>query len=339
MPRRNKREIDGVLLLNKPRGITSNDAMIRIRGIYHAQKGGHTGALDPLATGMLPICLGEATKFSQFLLDADKTYRVNACFGIRTDTSDSDGKVVARSRVNFKEADLLAALDKFRGKQKQVPSMYSALKYQGRHYYDYARAGIEIPREARDIVIYDLRLLSFDGVNALIEVRCSKGTYIRTLVDDLGEYLGSGAHVTMLDRLQVADYPRERMVSFEDLDRILNDSHSEGHTAFAALDALLLPPDTAVKRLPEIFLNEEQGRRIMLGQRIKVRPVNMLTTDLQPIRIYIKGSEGDPVFAGVGDIRYDLLAPKRLMTGVKMNLTDFLREDGSVANPMEQAPE
>ena len=295
--------------------------------------------LDPLATGMLPICLGEATKFSQFLLDADKTYRVNACFGIRTDTSDSDGKVVARSRVNFKEADLLAALDKFRGKQKQVPSMYSALKYQGRHYYDYARAGIEIPREARDSVIYDLRLLSFDGVNALMEVRCSKGTYIRTLVDDLGEYLGSGAHVTMLDRLQVADYPRERMVSFEDLDRILNDSHSEGHTAFAALDALLLPPDTAVKRLPEIFLNEEQGRRIMLGQRIKVRPVNMLTTDLQPIRIYIKGSEGDPVFAGVGDIRYDLLAPKRLMTGVKMDLTDFLREDGSVANPMEQAPE
>lgn len=138
----------------------------------------------------------------------------------------------------------------------------------------------------------------------------------------------------MLDRLQVADYPREKMVTFEDLERILNESHSEGHTAFPALDALLLPPDTAVRRLPEIRLDETQGRRIMLGQRIKVRPVNMLTTDLQPIRIYIDRSDGTSVFAGVGDIRYDLLAPKRLITGVKMNLTDFLCEDGSVSNPV-----
>ena len=334
MPRRNKREIDGVLLLNKPRGITSNDAMIRIRGLYHAQKGGHTGALDPLATGMLPICLGEATKFSQFLLDADKTYRVNACFGIRTDTSDSTGNVISRSRVHLTEPELLQALEHFMGNQKQVPSMYSALKYQGKHYYDYARAGIEIPREARDITIYRLELLSFDGVNALMEVSCSKRTYIRTLVDDLGEYVGCGAHVTMLDRIQVADYPREKMVTFEDLERILNESHNEGHTAFPALDALLLPPDTAVRRLPEIRLDETQGRRIMLGQRIKVRPVNMLTTDLQPIRIYIGKNDGTTVFAGVGDIRYDLLAPKRLVTGVKMNLTDFLREDGSVSNPL-----
>lgn len=136
----------------------------------HAQKGGHTGALDPLATGMLPICLGEATKFSQFLLDADKTYRVNACFGIRTDTSDSTGNVISRSRVHFSESDLMKALEHFTGRQKQVPSMYSALKYQGKHYYDYARAGIEIPREARDIVIYRIELLSFDGTNALMAV-------------------------------------------------------------------------------------------------------------------------------------------------------------------------
>ncbi len=333
MPRRSKREIDGILLLNKPQGITSNDAMLRVRGLYHAQKAGHTGALDPIATGMLPICLGEATKFSQFLLDADKTYRVGARFGIRTDTSDVTGTVVSEKEVNLNQDSLLKAMEHFVGHQKQVPSMYSALKYQGKHYYDYARAGIEIPREARDITIYRFELISFDGINAVMEVSCSKGTYIRSLIDDLGEYIGCGAHVVMLERLKVADYPRDRMVTFEDLERILNDSHEHGLMAFPALDALLLPPDTAVQKLPKIYLDEEQGRRIMMGQRIKVRPVNMLTTDLQPIRIYIGKEDNNPIFAGVGDIQYDLLAPKRLVSGVKIELTDFLEDDGSVSNP------
>lgn len=178
MPRRSKRDVNGVLLLNKPLGITSNDAMIRIRGIFHAKKAGHTGALDPLATGMLPICLGEATKFSQYLLDADKTYEVTAHFGFRTTTSDAEGDVIKEAPVKFDEVMLLQAMEKFTGAQKQVPSMYSALKYEGRPLYEYARKGITVPREARDIVIYEFTLLGYDAHKAegRMRVHCSKGT-------------------------------------------------------------------------------------------------------------------------------------------------------------------
>jgi|SRR5574344_21646 tRNA pseudouridine55 synthase len=318
MPRRSKRDINGVLLLNKPIGITSNDAMIRIRGIFHAQKAGHTGALDPLATGMLPICLGEATKFSQYLLDADKCYDVTARFGIRTTTSDAEGEVIKEAAVNFNEEQLLLAMAGFMGKQKQVPSMFSALKYEGKPLYEYARKGITVPREARDINIFEFKLDSFDGRDAVMHVHCSKGTYIRSLIDDLGEKLGCGAHVIKLDRTMVAEYPRERMVSFEDLDRIMDEAHADGLVAFDALDALLLPVDTAVQKLPIIYLNNEQGRCVLMGQRIKVTPVNMLTTDLQPIRIYIGEDKESAVFAGVGDIKYDLLAPKRLVSMSKL---------------------
>lgn len=326
MPRRNKRDISGVILLNKPRGITSNDAMIRIRGIYNAQKAGHTGALDPLATGMLPICLGEATKFSQFLLDADKTYEVTARLGIRTTTSDMEGTVISENEVHLTEDQLLDAMAHFIGAQKQVPSMYSALKYQGHHYYEYARKGIEIPREARDIVIYSFKLVNFDGRDASMVVHCSKGTYIRSLVDDLGQFIGCGAHVIRLNRIQVADYPADRMVSFEDIDKVVNQCHEKGFTAFSALDNLLLTVDTAVQKLPVIYLGLDEGRRIMLGQRIKVRPVNMLTTDLQPIRICI-GTPEKNTFAGVGEIRYDVLAPKRLITQVQNGLTTVFPEE------------
>lgn len=318
MPRRSKRDINGVLLLNKPLGITSNDAMIRIRGIFHAQKAGHTGALDPLATGMLPICLGEATKFSQYLLDADKCYDVTARFGIRTATSDAEGEIIKEAPVNFNQEQLLAAMATFMGKQKQVPSMYSALKYEGKPLYEYARKGITVPREARDINIFEFSLDGFDGIDAKMHVHCSKGTYIRSLVDDLGEKLGCGAHVIKLDRTMVAEYPREKMVSFEDLDRIMDEAHSKGFTAFDALDSLLLPVDTAVQKLPIIYLNNDEGRCILMGQRIKVRPVNMLTTDLQPIRIYIGDDKEKAVFAGVGEIQYDLLIPKRLVSMDKL---------------------
>ncbi|MGN1392518.1 MAG: tRNA pseudouridine(55) synthase TruB [Succinivibrionaceae bacterium] len=326
MPRRSKRDINGVLLLNKPKGITSNDAMVRIRGIFYAQKAGHTGALDPLATGMLPICLGEATKYSQFLLDADKSYEVEATFGIRTTTSDAEGEIISKKDVNFSEADLLSAISKFVGNIQQIPSMYSALKYQGRPYYEYARKGIEIPREARYITIFEFRLDEFNKENhtAKMYVHCSKGTYIRSLIDDLGEYLGCGAHVSMLNRIGVADYPIDRMVTFETIDDIVKKSHEAGFTAFEALDSLLLPVDSAVQRLPKIFLSEEEGKDILLGKRLKVTPVNMLTTDLQPIRIYV-GSENNPdksEFIGVGEIAYDHLSPKRLIATAKTNFSD-----------------
>ena len=326
MPRRSKRDVSGILLLNKPQGITSNDAMIRIRGIFHAQKAGHTGALDPLATGMLPICLGEATKFAQFLLDSDKEYEVTARFGQRTTTSDAEGELVSSSPVHFSKAELLKAMAGLTGTIEQVPSIYSALKYQGRPYYEYARKGIDIPREARTITIYsfdledDFEVAEGDIFDIRMKVSCSKGTYIRTLIDDLGEVLGCGAHVIRLNRTRVSTYPVDRMVSFEDLNAIVDEAHSKGLTAFSTLDNLLLPVDTAVSALPEIELDEIQGRDIMMGKRIKVTPVNMLTSDLQPIRIYVGLNDGsDRRFIGVGEIRYDHLAPKRLISTAKLD--------------------
>ncbi len=207
--RRKGRPINGVILLDKPTGISSNDALQKVKRIYFAEKAGHTGALDPLATGMLPICLGEATKFSQFLLDSDKRYRVIAKLGERTNTSDSDGEVVETRPVDVTLDKLKACIDQFRGESDQVPSMFSALKYQGKPLYEYARKGIEVPRESRKITVYEIVLHRFEGDEVEMEVHCSKGTYIRTIVDDLGEMLGCGAHVTMLRRTGVAKYLRE----------------------------------------------------------------------------------------------------------------------------------
>ncbi|MGL5762902.1 MAG: tRNA pseudouridine(55) synthase TruB, partial [Plesiomonas shigelloides] len=209
-PRRRGRDVHGILLLDKPQGITSNDALQKVKRLYNANKAGHTGALDPLATGMLPICLGEATKFSQYLLDSDKRYRVIAKLGQRTDTSDSDGEVIQERPVQVTAEQLDEALTHFRGDLQQIPSMYSALKYEGKPLYEYARQGIEVPRESRPITVYELTLIRFEGDEVELEVHCSKGTYIRTIVDDLGERLGCGAHVIYLRRLVVATYPMER---------------------------------------------------------------------------------------------------------------------------------
>ena len=210
-PRRRGRDINGVLLLDKHQGLSSNDVLQKVKRIYNANKAGHTGALDPLATGMLPICLGESTKFSQFLLDADKRYRVIARLGQRTNTSDADGEVVQERPVEFSQEQLDAALEQFRGDSQQVPSMYSALKYQGKPLYEYARQGIEVPREARDITVYELQFIRWENDELELEIHCSKGTYIRTIIDDLGEVLGCGAHVIYLRRVQVSNYPSERM--------------------------------------------------------------------------------------------------------------------------------
>ena len=220
-PRKKGRDIDGVFLLDKPQGMSSNDIMQKVKRLFQANKAGHTGALDPLATGMLPICLGEATKFSQFLLDADKRYVVTAKLGERTDTSDAEGQIVETRAVNVGTAEILSALEAFRGSILQVPTMFSALKHNGRPLYEYARQGITVAREARPITIFELNFIEYEAPYLTLEVHCSKGTYIRTLVDDLGEALQCGAHVTMLRRIAVANYPTEKMMTWDELQKLV----------------------------------------------------------------------------------------------------------------------
>ena len=269
-PRKRGRDIHGVFLLDKPQGMSSNDIMQKVKRIFQANKAGHTGALDPLATGMLPICLGEATKFSQFLLDADKRYLVTAKLGERTDTSDAEGQIVETHEVKVKTPEILTALEQFRGDILQVPTMFSALKYNGKPLYEYARQGITVEREARPITIFELNFIEYNAPYLTLEVHCSKGTYIRTLVDDLGEVLGCGAHVTMLRRTAVADYPTEKMLDWNALQALAESQD------LSLLDALLLPIDTAVEKLPTLTLNESQTQGIGFGQRIKFDNPNSL---------------------------------------------------------------
>ncbi|MGY3570680.1 tRNA pseudouridine(55) synthase TruB [Vibrio paucivorans] len=305
--RRKGRPINGVILLDKPTGISSNDALQKVKRIYFAEKAGHTGALDPLATGMLPICLGEATKFSQFLLDSDKRYRVIAKLGERTDTSDSDGEVVETRPVDVSLDKLEACIDKFRGESDQVPSMFSALKYQGKPLYEYARKGIEVPRESRKITVYEIVLHRFEGDEVEMEVHCSKGTYIRTIVDDLGEMLGCGAHVTMLRRTGVAKYPYEKMVTLEQLNELLEQAHRDEVAPKELLDPLLLPMDTAVEDLPEVNLNAELTNLVQHGMPVQVFGAPEGT----PLRMT---SGEEKLFIGVAEVNDDgKVAPKRLV--------------------------
>lgn len=299
MARRKKgRNLNGVLLLDKPQGMTSNDVLQKVKHVFNAQKAGHTGALDPLATGMLPICFGESTKFSQYLLDSDKRYRVIAQLGIRTDTSDADGQVVAEKTVKIKEADILAVLPHFRGDVMQIPTMFSALKYQGRPLYEYARQGITVTREARPITIYENRFISLNNNQLELEIHCSKGTYIRTIIDDLGEQLGCGAHVIYLRRLQVSTYPSEKMVSLDFLHQ-----HSLNQSL---LDALLLPVDSPVLDYDHIELNAQQAKAILLGRQIHFDEPYKGRTSL--VRIYQHHT-----FIGMGEVIGQTLFPKRLI--------------------------
>ncbi|MGL4205513.1 MAG: tRNA pseudouridine(55) synthase TruB [Aeromonadaceae bacterium] len=301
------RDVHGILLLDKPSGITSNDALQQVKRIYNAAKAGHTGALDPLATGMLPICLGEATKFSQFLLDADKRYQVTAKLGERTDTSDADGSIIMTRPVKVSDSQLQQALASFRGDTLQVPSMFSALKHQGRPLYEYAREGIEIEREARPITVYELNLLAFQGDQLTLDIHCSKGTYIRTIIDDLGELLGCGAHVTHLHRSQVATYPAERMVTLEQLQGLFEQCKSEGRPPREELDPLLLSMDTAVERLPEVNMSEVVASYVTQGQAVQVAK--------SPLSGFVRMTVGaEREFIGVGEIDEDgKVAPRRLV--------------------------
>lgn len=306
--RRSKgRNISGIILLDKPSGISSNDALQQVKRLFGADKAGHTGSLDPLASGMLPICFGEATKFSQFLLNSDKRYIVTAQFGQRTDTSDSDGEVVSERPVQFSEADLRTAMAPYIGDIKQIPSMFSALKHNGQPLYKLARQGIEVEREARDISVYEYLLLSYDAElhQATMEVHCSKGTYVRTLIDDLGEDLGCGAHVIGLRRNVVAEFPAEQMLTMEQLHAIRDEG---GH---AALDQQLMAIESTVRQFQPLSLSQNSAFYLLNGQ-----PVQVADAPLQGmVALYQQHDKtGDLEFIGVGEVNADgLIAPKRLV--------------------------
>jgi len=308
--RRKGRAVNGVILLDKPYEMSSNSALQKVKRLFFAQKAGHTGALDPLATGMLPICLGEGTKFSQFLLDTDKTYQVTAKLGIRTTTSDADGEVVAEKPVSVTEEQLLIALDSFRGTTKQIPSMYSALKYQGQPLYKYAREGIEVPRESRDITVFRLDLLRFEGDEVDLDIHVSKGTYIRTIVDDLGELLGCGAHVAHLHRSAVGNYPTDKMVTLPALEALLAQAEEQEISPSELLDPLLLPMTTACDGIPPVFIDDMSANFLRHGNPVQV--ANVPTDGL--VQVFIGDDVETGEFIGIGHIDDDgLVAPKRIV--------------------------
>lgn len=297
-----KRAVNGILLLDKPTGISSNHALQKVKRIYHAKKAGHTGALDPLATGMLPICFGEATKFSQLLLDADKFYRVTARLGERTNTSDVEGEVIQRRPVNVTITQIEDVINRyFLGKIKQIPSMFSALKYQGKPLYDYARKGIEIEREPRDVTIYHNRFISLENNELTLDIHCSKGTYVRTIIDDLGELLQCGAHVIALRRTQIASYPATKMLTLELLEQHVDNVYER--------DNLLLPVERAVQHLSSVYIAPSIAQNIQNGQSVQLATTLDYFVGLNSIFI-----DDQQKFIGVGYINeFGQLIPKRLI--------------------------
>jgi len=262
-PKRFDREVDGILLFDKPQGMSSNAALQHVRVALRALKAGHAGSLDPLATGMLPLCFGQATKVCGYLLESRKSYRVIAKLGIRTDSADADGQIIERQPVpEFDEARLNDLLNSFLGPQQQVPPMYSALKHQGERLYELARRGETIERAPRNITIERIELLRFTAEEIEFEVRCSKGTYIRSLVEDIAARLGTVAHVTLLRRTQVDPFDADKMVTYEQLEQL----RSSGDLTL--LDALLLPSDAALAKVPVLNLDAQQAEGLAHGRRL-----------------------------------------------------------------------
>lgn len=259
-PKRSWQRVDGVLLLDKSTGMTSNSALQSARRLFSAAKAGHTGTLDPLATGLLPLCFGEATKFSADLLDADKTYEAQVLFGVTTDTGDAQGDVLLERPVAFDRADLDAALQRFRGPISQIPPMYSALKRDGKPLYQLARQGIEVEREARAVTIHELTLLDFSDDRCRLRVCCSKGTYIRTLAEDVGEVLGCGAHLTALRRTAVGPLRIADAVSLDQLIELPEERRT----------AVLLPPDALLQTLPAVHLDDAATLRFAHGNPVPI---------------------------------------------------------------------
>lgn len=295
-----RRDVDGIILLDKPLGLSSNQALGRVKYLLAARKGGHTGSLDPLATGLLPLCFGQATKVSGWLLDADKRYSVVARLGVETTTGDLEGEVIQETPVpEFSDADIESACVGLRGEIQQIPPMYSALKHEGQRLYDLARKGIEVERAARTVVIHSLRFERIARNELRLEVRCSKGTYIRTLVQDLGRALNCGATVAMLRRTGHGAFDAADMVDMETLEAAAERAGPQG------LEAWLLPPDRALMDRPEVRLDAASSRFLLQGQPVFVPGVR--TTG--PLRLYAATG----VFLGIGELLDDgRVAPRRL---------------------------
>jgi tRNA pseudouridine55 synthase len=296
------RPVDGILLLDKPLGITSNDALQQVKRLYFAQKAGHTGSLDPLADGLLPICFGNATKLSAFLLDADKRYWVRVRLGEKTTTQDAEGEVIeTRPAEHIGEADVRAVLPRFLGEIEQLPPMYSAVKHEGQRLYKLAREGKEVARTPRRITIHSLELTKFESPEFELLVHCSKGTYVRTLAEDIGEALGCGAHVVGLRRTGVGPYGDEHMITLERLKTLYEEDKFQ-------LDKLLIPIDTALANWPAANLNDDAAYYLKMGQPVLVPKAPTAGW----VRLY--GPDGG--FIGVGEVEDDgRIAPRRLMTG------------------------
>jgi tRNA pseudouridine55 synthase len=297
----NLRRVNGILLLDKPSGMTSNAALQTVKRLYNARKAGHTGSLDPLATGLLPLCFGEATKISGFLLDADKRYRVICKLGERTTTGDAEGELLEQRPVaDVTETRLRRVLEGFVGEIEQIPPMYSAVKHKGERLYKLARQGVEVEREARKVDIHSLALRDFNAPLFEIDVHCSKGTYVRTLVEDVGESLGCGAHVTALRRLAVGPFDDSQMIDMETLEATAAES-------MAALDKLLLPMESGLAQWPGVRLSGDAAFYLRQGQAVLVPQA--------PTEGWVRLYEGESRFLGMGEILDDgRVAPRRLMT-------------------------
>lgn len=299
--RRKGRDVNGVLVIDKPQGVTSNGVLQQVKRLYGAAKAGHTGALDPLATGVLPLCFGEATKFSQSMLDSDKAYITTARLGVRTETGDSEGAVVEERPVpELTEATVEVVLDGFRGDIEQIPSMYSALKHQGRPLYEYAREGITVKRPARPVTIHELTLLALRDGEMDLAVHCTKGTYVRSLVEDIGEALGCGAHVIALRRTLASGYTLADAHPVSELEALRERGES--------LDGLLLAPDSALTMFPELQLQGGALVSILNGQQVRMQG----QPATGPVRLY-----GEQGFVGLAEALPEgddtVLVPRRLV--------------------------
>jgi tRNA pseudouridine55 synthase len=294
--KRIKKNVNGVLLLDKPLGFSSNQALQKVKWLYQAAKAGHTGTLDPLATGLLPICLGEATKFAQYITNADKTYFATIKLGATTTTGDTEGEVLTTAPVNVSTTQFTVACQQFIGEISQMPPMYSALKHEGKALYEYARAGVDIERQPRLITVKNIVIDNFAGDVAQITVTCSKGTYIRTLAEDIGVALGCGAHLICLRRTETAGYLLAQAITIEQLEALSIEARAN----------LLLPVDSAIESLPKVILNADAAFFIMQGQPVWQAG----KTPDGDLRLYDENDQ----FLGLGCLQDDgKIAPKRLI--------------------------
>ena len=293
-----KREIDGVFLLNKPLGFSSNQALKKIQWLFNAKKAGHTGTLDPMASGLLPICIGEATKFSNRLLEANKTYIATVQLGLTTTTGDQEGEVVSQKEVVLKPSQLQETLQKFTGDITQIPPMFSALKFEGKPLYEYARQGIEIERKPRPVRIYDIKLNKIEKSIVILEVICSKGTYIRTLAEDIGHALGCGAHLKGLERTQTGNFQLPDALTIEALEAM----------SMASREKTLLPVDALLEGLSSIELTVTETEAIKKGQAI-----DFISENDNELRLY--GASGQFLGVGQPDLQGRLF-PKRLIANI-----------------------